>query len=115
MDYYLSLMSVASIVIAAILSRLATRRILDWVSNPVDGKTHLLATPMGGAVLFALVFVIVWCVVSFILAIPWLLAQSRKRLDDRPGAHETLQRQADPERTRSDRPRREKKGKPGKP
>ncbi len=112
MDYYLPLVSVASIVIAAILSRLATRRILDWVSNPVDGKTHFLATPMGSAILFAVVFVVVWCVVSFILTIPWLLAQSRKCPDDRPGAHETLQRQANPE-LRSELPRREKKGKPG--
>lgn len=115
MDRYLSLVSVASIVIAAILSRLATRRILDWVGNPVDGKPHLLATPVGSALLFALVFVVVWCVVSFILAIPWFFAQARKRPDDRPGARETLQQQADPERTRSSLPNREKKGKPGNP
>jgi len=101
MDYYLSLVSVASIVIAAILSRLVTRRIIDLVSDPIDRKTHLLATPVGSAILFALVFVVVWCVVSFILAIPWLLAQSRKRPDDRPQTREKLERQADPERARS--------------
>ena len=101
MDYYLSLVSVASIVIAAILSQLVTRRIIYMVSNPIDRETHLLATPVGSAILFALVFVVVWCVVSFILAIPWLLAQSRKRPDDRPQAREKLERQADPERARS--------------
>lgn len=85
-DYYLSLVSVASIVIAAILSRLVTRRIIDWLTDPVDGKTSLLATPVGSAILFALVFVVVWCVASFMLAIPWLLAQSRKPPDDRPQA-----------------------------
>ena len=101
MDYYLTFVSVASIVIAAVLGQLVTRRIIYMVSNPLDGKTHLLATPVGSAILFALVFVVVWCVVSFILAIPWLLAQSRKRPDDRPQAREKLQRQADPEQARS--------------
>jgi len=101
MDYYLSFVSVASIVIAAILSQLVTRRILHLASNPIDGKTHFLATPVGSTILFALVFVVVWCVVSFILAIPWLLAQSRKPPDDRPQAREKLQRQAEPERARS--------------
>ncbi len=95
MDYYLSLVSVASIIIAAILSKLVTRRIIDLVSNPIDRKSHFLATPVGSAILFALIFVVVWCVVSFILAIPWLLAQSRKRSDDRPPAREKLERQAD--------------------
>ena len=77
MDYYLSLVSVASIVIAVILSRLVTRRIVHVASKPIDRKTHLLATPVGSAILFAIVFVVMWCVVSVLLVIPWLLAQSQ--------------------------------------
>ena len=99
MDYYLPLMSVASIVIAAVLSQLVTRRIIYMASSPLDGNTHFLATPVGNAILFALVFVVVWCVVSFILVIPWLLAQSRKRPNDRRQAREKLQQRAGPEQT----------------
>lgn len=77
MDYYLSFVSVASIVIAAVLSRLVTRRIIDVASKAVDRKTHLLATPVGSAILFVVVFVVVWCIVSFLLVIPWLLVQSQ--------------------------------------
>jgi hypothetical protein len=84
MDCYRSLVSVASIVLAAIPSQLVTRRIICMASNPVDGKIHFLATPVGNAILFALVFVVVWCVVSFILAIPWLLGRSRQHPDDYP-------------------------------
>ncbi len=77
MDYYFTLVSVASIVIAAVLGRFVTRRIMDLAGNSADGKAHWLGTPIGSAVLFALVFVVVWCVVSLLLAIPWLLVQSR--------------------------------------
>ena len=84
MGYYWALVSVVSVVIATILSPLVTRRIVDMASNPIDGKDHLLATPMGSTLLYALVFAVVWCVVSFVLAIPWLLAQFRKHRDDRP-------------------------------
>ena len=77
MNFYLSLVSVASVVIAVFLSRLITRRIMQVAIKPIDRRTHLLATPMGSGILFALVFVVVWCVVSFVLAIPWLLAQSQ--------------------------------------
>lgn len=77
MDYYLSVVSVASIVLAAVLSRLVTRRIMDLISDPVGGKNQFLATPLGSAILFALVFVVVWCVVSVVLAAPCLYAQSR--------------------------------------
>lgn len=84
MRYYLSLVSVMSVIIAAILTQLVTGRIIGMASNPIDGKDHLLATPMGSAILYALVFVVVWCVVSFVLAIPWLLAQFRKHRDDHP-------------------------------
>jgi hypothetical protein len=103
MNYYLSFVSVASIVIAAIVSQPIARRIVDWVSNPVDGKPHFLGTPVGSTLLFALVFVVVWCVVGFILVIPWLVAQSRKRADDRPQAREKMEQQTDPKRARSDR------------
>ncbi len=103
MDYYLSFVSVASIVIAAVASQPMTRRIIGMVSNPVDGKPHFLATPVGSALLFALVFVVVWCVVGFILVIPWLLAQSRKRPDDRPQVREKTERQTDPGRASSER------------
>lgn len=102
MDRYLPLVPLASIVIAAILSRLATRRIVDWLSNPVAEKPHFLTTPMGIAVLFAGVFVVVWFAVSFLLVIPWLLAQSHKRVEDRPPAHEKLERKADSEQMQRD-------------
>jgi hypothetical protein len=101
MGHYLSLVRVASIVVAAVLAQLVAGRIIYMTTNPTGGKAHLLATPVGSAILFALVFVVVWCIVSFILAIPWLLAPSRKRPDDRPQARKKLQRQADPERARS--------------
>lgn len=77
MDRYLSVVSVVSIIIAAILSHLVTRRAIYMVSNLIDRKAHWLTTPTGSAVSFAVIFVIAWCAVSFIMIIPWLLVRSK--------------------------------------
>ena len=92
MNYYLRLMSVVSIIIAAVLSPLITRQIMYMVKNSPDRESPLLAAPVGSAMLFALVFVVVWCAASFVLAVPWLLARSRKRLNDRCRPREKRQR-----------------------
>ncbi len=76
MDYYLSAVSVASIIIAAILSRFITQRIMQVADRTFNRKTSLLLTPAGSAILFATIFVVLWCAVGFLLFIPWLLATS---------------------------------------
>jgi len=73
MNHLWAIFSVASIVISLLVSRLLTRRIIDRLSKRAQGQIHFLATPAGGAFLFALVFVVVWCAVSFLLVLPWLV------------------------------------------
>lgn len=76
MRYYFSFVSVASVVIAGILTPFLTERLAHVASALLGRKPDLLATPVGNAILFALVFVVAWCGVSLVLAIPWLLARS---------------------------------------
>ena len=76
--HHLSLfISAASIVVSILVSRFLTLRIIGRLNRRAGQTTHFLATPVGSTILFALVFVVVWCVVSFLLAIPWLLLQSQ--------------------------------------
>lgn len=74
--HHLSLLiSAASIIVSILVSRFLTLRIIDRLNRRAGQTAHFLATPAGSAILFALVFVVVWCVVSFLMAIPWLLSQ----------------------------------------
>lgn len=77
-DLYLSFVSVVSVVIAVVLTPPATRGVIHVAGAFVGRKLDLPATPAGNAVLLALVFVVVWCVVSFFLIVPRLFANSRR-------------------------------------
>ncbi len=79
MDYYLSFVSVASILVAGLLSRFITQRIIQLAARPSDQKSHLhaLATPAGSAILFTVIFAALWFAVSLVLVIPWWLAQAK--------------------------------------
>ncbi|MBL7039964.1 MAG: hypothetical protein ISR77_15105 [Pirellulaceae bacterium] len=69
------LVSLGSIVVAIVISRFLTVRITETLNKRAKKKTHPLQTPAGGALLFAVIFVVVWCVVSFIVYLPWLLVR----------------------------------------
>ena len=77
MNAFLSLLSLLSAVISAVVSHFITQRIIQWVNARTDQKPHFLAAPPGSAVLFAVVFVVVWIVVSRIFVLPWFLRKHR--------------------------------------
>ena len=66
------LVSLGSIVVSIVVSRFLTVRILDTLSRRAKRKTHPFATPVGSAFLFAILFVVVWCIVSLIAYLPCL-------------------------------------------
>lgn len=73
MSQFALLACVAGIVVALVVSRVLTQRIIDTLNRGGGHRGHFLTTPVGSALLFATVFVAVWCAVSLIGALPWLL------------------------------------------
>ena len=73
MNVFLSLVSLLSAVIAAVVSHFITQRIIQLVSVRTDHERHFFAAPPGSAILFAVVFVVAWFIVSLILVLPWFL------------------------------------------
>ena len=67
------LFSLACVVVSILASRFLTLRIIDRLNRQAEQTAHFFTTPVGSAVLFAAVFVVVWCAVSFVAALPWLL------------------------------------------
>ena len=77
MSHYLTFVSVVSIAISIIVSRLLTTRIIDALNTRFGREGHFLAGPFGGALLFAVLFIVCWIAVSAVLVIPWLAQQRR--------------------------------------
>ena len=75
MSQFVLLLSMAGIVVSVMASRLLTLGIIDRLNRGTGHPGHFFATPVGSAVLFATVFVVVWCAVSLIAALPWLLSE----------------------------------------
>lgn len=72
--HHLSLViSTATIVVSILVSRFLTLRTIDKLNRQTKQPAHFFATPVGSALLFGAVFVVVWCAVSFIAYLPWLL------------------------------------------
>jgi len=68
-----TLVSFGSVVVSIIVSRILTVRVLDTLNRRAKGKPHSFDTPAGSACLFAILFVVVWCLVSLIAYLPWLV------------------------------------------
>jgi uncharacterized protein YacL len=73
------LVSLLSAIIAAIVSHFITRRIIELVTSRADHQRHFLTVLPGSAILFAVVFVVVWFVVSLIIFVPWFLRKHKSR------------------------------------
>ncbi len=73
MNVFLSLVSLLSVVISVVVSRFITQHIINAVGTRVGRDRHFLTAPAGSVMLFAVVFVVVWFIVSLILAVPWFL------------------------------------------
>ena len=71
MDPLVRAMSMISIVIAAAL----TQRLVRRLSRAPGEKVHPLASRIGGAVVFATIFVVIWQALGLVLVLP--LVRSR--------------------------------------
>ncbi len=79
MKVILPLVSLLSAVIAAMVSHFITQRIIELVSARADHERHFLTVPPGSAILFAVVFVVVWFIVSLIIFFPLFLRKHESR------------------------------------
>ena len=70
MNFYISFISVGSIVIAAVACSYVSRWINRLVSKRLGREDHFLAAPPGQGLLIISVFMVLWIAVSFLLAIP---------------------------------------------
>ena len=79
MKVILPLVSLLSAIIAAIVEPLhhATHHSVGQCT--LDHERHFLAVPPGSAILFAVVFVVVWFIVSLIIVVPWFLRKQESR------------------------------------
>ena len=69
------LVSLGSIVVAIVISRFLAVRIAETLNKRNNERKHPLQTRAGGALLFAVIFVVVWCGVSFLAYLPWWLVR----------------------------------------
>ena len=67
------LLQVISIVAALMVSRVLTLMVVRKTSSRPGQKPHPLSTPLGSSLLFAAIFVAVWCLISAILVLVWLV------------------------------------------
>jgi hypothetical protein len=67
------LVSLVSIVVSIVISRFLTIRIIEWLNERAKEKTNPFRAPAASVFLFAVIFVVVWCAVSFIAYLPWLI------------------------------------------
>lgn len=70
MDPLVRAMSLISIVIAAALSHTLTQRLVHRLSRGPGENVHPLASRIGGAVVVATIFVIIWLALSLVLVLP---------------------------------------------
>ena len=75
MNLYISFISVASILIAAVAYPYVSQLIKHTVSKGLGREDHCLAVPPGDGILKILVFLFLWIAVSFLLAIPLFLCK----------------------------------------
>jgi hypothetical protein len=67
---YLQIVAVLSVVVAALISHPVTQFITNGVSRRTGRNDHVLAESPGNAILFGVVFVTSWVILSFLLMSP---------------------------------------------
>lgn len=77
LNFYLAIVSVLSIVVSAVLGRVITQQILRAGQRRTNEKVDPLARTARSAILFAIVFVVLWWAVSCLLMIPWVAWNAR--------------------------------------
>lgn len=75
MDFLVPLMSLISIIVAGTVSHALTRRMVGRLRRRSGSKPHPLASEVGIAIVFGIIFIVVWCVTSLLLVLPLVLAQ----------------------------------------
>ncbi|MGI6417690.1 MAG: hypothetical protein ACOX1P_18710 [Thermoguttaceae bacterium] len=74
MNFYFAMVSVVSIVVSAVLGRVITQQMRRAGQRRTNEKVDPLAR---SAILFAIVFVVLWWGVSCLLMIPWIVWNAR--------------------------------------
>jgi len=68
---------VVTVLIAAVVSRAAMRRLVQHAKRRERDIPHWLESPLSSALVFGTVFVLVWLLLSTLLAWLWIIAWPR--------------------------------------